>query len=158
MNTQALGLLGEAPLGLTCSISLLMYVIMAFGYWRMFEKAGEKGWKSLIPVYNMYIAYTISWEKGKSAFFAVVALWFASFAFLLALASTAVTSPEWYIAGVTSFMTAAFACIIHALFCFKQAMSFDRGGGYAILAFFFYPFMMVYYGMSYKAIYYAPVE
>lgn len=158
MNTQALGLLGEAPLGLTCSISLLLYVIMAFGYSRMFEKAGIKGWKGIVPIYNTYIAYTMSWEKGKSAFISVFALLFASFIFIVVLAATAVASPEWYISGITSFMTGGLACIIHAIFCVKQALSFDRSGMYAALTFFFYPFMMVYYGLSKSVTYYAPVD
>ena len=32
---------------------LLVYVVN----WRVFSKAGEKGWKSLIPFYNKYVQY-----------------------------------------------------------------------------------------------------
>lgn len=32
---------------------LLVYVVN----WRVFLKAGEKGWKSLIPFYNEYVQY-----------------------------------------------------------------------------------------------------
>src|SRR6185312_11404554 len=39
-------------------IQPILYVIIALtvaGLWKIFEKAGEKGWKALIPVYNYYI-------------------------------------------------------------------------------------------------------
>ena len=32
--------------------------------WKIFEKAGEAGWKSIIPFYNMYILYKIVWGQG----------------------------------------------------------------------------------------------
>lgn len=32
--------------------------------WKVFEKAGEDGWKSIIPIYNSYILYKISWGNG----------------------------------------------------------------------------------------------
>ena len=31
---------------------------------KMFQKAGEAGWKSLIPLYNTYILFQISWGNG----------------------------------------------------------------------------------------------
>ncbi|MBQ3465535.1 MAG: FHA domain-containing protein [Firmicutes bacterium] len=45
-------------------LSLLITAAIIVGIWKMFEKAGEGGWKSLIPFYNMYILYKISWGNG----------------------------------------------------------------------------------------------
>ena len=42
------------------SICVLMIVV----YWKIFNKAGENGWKSLIPVYNMYLMFKIAFGKG----------------------------------------------------------------------------------------------
>ena len=39
-------------------------VAIIAGVWKMFEKAGEGGWKSFIPIYNMYILYKIAWGNG----------------------------------------------------------------------------------------------
>src|SRR5580700_1458 len=39
-------------------IQPVIYVIILAtfaGLWKIFEKAGEKGWKALIPIYNYYI-------------------------------------------------------------------------------------------------------
>ena len=36
-------------------LSLLFFAASAAGLWRIFEKAGYKGWKAIIPFYNFYI-------------------------------------------------------------------------------------------------------
>lgn len=44
-----------------------MYLMIAFAWWllqiianwRIFTKAGEAGWKSIIPIYGDYISYKI---------------------------------------------------------------------------------------------------
>ena len=43
-------------------VSLLLIVLIAAACWSVFSKAGEKGWKILIPVYNRYVGYKISWS------------------------------------------------------------------------------------------------
>ena len=40
------------------AIGALIYVICR---WRIFTKAGEKGWKALIPYYATYTEYSITW-------------------------------------------------------------------------------------------------
>lgn len=49
---------------LSIVISLILAVISIAGYYRIFEKAGEKGWKAIIPVYNLYIMFKITFGKG----------------------------------------------------------------------------------------------
>ncbi len=48
------GLLG----GMLASIGIFafaIYVLLIIAWWKIFTKAGEAGWKSLIPIYNTYI-------------------------------------------------------------------------------------------------------
>ena len=40
-------------------IVLLLLIPIALGYWLLFEKAGEKGWKALIPFYNIIVLLKI---------------------------------------------------------------------------------------------------
>ena len=44
------------------SVALAIFEIVCL--WKVFEKAGEPGWKCLIPIYNAYIFMKICWE-GK---------------------------------------------------------------------------------------------
>ncbi|MGN1372829.1 MAG: DUF5684 domain-containing protein [Candidatus Coproplasma sp.] len=40
---------------ITLSVTLAVYILIVAAEWKMFTKMGEKGWKCLIPVYNLYI-------------------------------------------------------------------------------------------------------
>ncbi|WP_242622759.1 DUF5684 domain-containing protein [Lachnoclostridium sp. Marseille-P6806] len=42
------------------AILALMIVCM----WRIFRKAGKPGWASIVPVYNLYVMFEITWGKG----------------------------------------------------------------------------------------------
>ncbi len=52
--------------------SLIFVIFILIGQWRVFEKAGESGWKSLIPIYNLCKLLDIS---GRS--------WLGIFTFIL---------------------------------------------------------------------------
>ena len=39
---------------------ILIYVIFVAAEWKILTKAGEKGWKSLIPVYNVFVSHHIA--------------------------------------------------------------------------------------------------
>ncbi len=46
----------------SCAVSLFAVIISLVALYKMFEKAGVEGWKSLIPFYNLYI---MTKEIGK---------------------------------------------------------------------------------------------
>lgn len=46
------------------SIVVVIYILMIVVMWKIFEKAGVKGWKFLIPIYNCYCLSKISFNKG----------------------------------------------------------------------------------------------
>lgn len=50
------------------TFQLIMGVASIVGMWKMFEKAGEQGWKSLIPVYNMYTLCELVMGNGMYVF------------------------------------------------------------------------------------------
>lgn len=41
------------------AITIIMYAVMVAAEWKVLTKAGEKGWKALIPFYNVYISHEI---------------------------------------------------------------------------------------------------
>lgn len=57
-----------ALVGLFSGVFLLIWlavlVLLIIAFWRIFTKAGEPGWASLIPFYNTYIMYKIAWGNG----------------------------------------------------------------------------------------------
>ncbi len=52
-------------LGITYLIVILLLCLLVIAsIWMVFEKCGEAGWKSLVPIYNMYILMIISGKPG----------------------------------------------------------------------------------------------
>lgn len=43
---------------------IVFYILLVVGYWRIFTKAGEAGWKSIIPILNIYVIFKIAWGNG----------------------------------------------------------------------------------------------
>lgn len=39
-------------------------IILVLGLWKMFKKAGEPGWAAIVPIYNAYVLFKITWGKG----------------------------------------------------------------------------------------------
>jgi len=47
---------GPEMLGLVSrGVGLFLILILIVAFWKVFEKAGEAGWKSLIPIYNLFV-------------------------------------------------------------------------------------------------------
>lgn len=59
---QSLAGAGASLTVLLLVLALGLLVIVSF--WMVFAKAGEAGWKSLIPIYNMYVLLLISGKPG----------------------------------------------------------------------------------------------
>lgn len=53
------GAMGTISL-ITCIVSVFFIIVN----WKLFAKAGEPGWASIIPIYNSYVLYKIAWGKG----------------------------------------------------------------------------------------------
>ena len=45
-------------------IYLALIVVSIAAMWKLFEKAGEAGWKSIIPIYNAYILFKLAGRNG----------------------------------------------------------------------------------------------
>ena len=63
--------LKEAGVGgtTTISISVVVSILFVIGMWKMFAKAGEPGWASIIPFYNLYVLFKITWAKEPNFFY-----------------------------------------------------------------------------------------
>ncbi len=53
-----------AALGAMWILWLVVLVIAIVAMWKIFTKAGEAGWKSIIPIYNVYILLKIVGRPG----------------------------------------------------------------------------------------------
>ena len=45
-------------------VSIAFLIITIVAMWKIFEKAGEPGWASIVPFYNLYVLFKITWGAG----------------------------------------------------------------------------------------------
>ena len=68
-----------SPLMTICLIFISVVAIIS--WWRLFEKAGEKGWKALVPFYSTYTLFKIIYGNGWR--FLLLLIPFANIVFLI---------------------------------------------------------------------------
>ena len=119
------------------AFALVWYVLVIVASWRIFTKAGEAGWKSLIPIYNEYILYKISW---KSLFFWIIIA-------LSALLSIFDRNPGTF-TDIFKYVVAFAAIVIEVIAYSKLAKSFGKGIGFTIGLILFKPVFMLILGLS----------
>ena len=123
--------------------ALIFYVLMVIASWKIFEKAGEKPWKSLIPVYNVYILYKIVGMKN----------WFwyilgASLVFSIIYSANGVETTDYFynsvdfsklptIVIVALIIDAVFTLFVQGLYSARTAKVFGKSTGFAVALFFF---------------------
>ena len=56
------------------AVGALFWLVGIVGRWKVFEKAGKEGWKSLIPFYSGYCLYDISMGTGWLYFLTFIPL------------------------------------------------------------------------------------
>lgn len=135
-------------------IALAVSVLVIIAMWKMFEKAGEPGWASLIPFYNAYVLFKISWGNGWFFLLSVI----PSFLYQMVNIGYMTGVVRGIISGVindnfNSAHLAAFASrtvltsllmfvlwagmlAVSIILCIKLARVFGQGGGFACGLFF----------------------
>lgn len=71
--------------GTSFLISLIFAVISIVALWKIFTKAGEPGWASIIPIYNAYVLAKICYGNGLKFLFCLIPLLQIIFPFALYL-------------------------------------------------------------------------
>lgn len=59
-DAEAIGAIAGGVLAVYSIIILAIAVVELIGLWKLFTKAGEAGWKCLIPIYNVVILFKIA--------------------------------------------------------------------------------------------------
>ena len=127
-NTQALNFITGMGTGMAIFlIALAVFEIVCM--WKLFEKAGEPGWKCLIPIYNAYIFMKICWE-GKYFWIMFLLLLVPAVAVGLMVGGQSNA-----LAGVAGFlMFAAYIAVgvIGIISLVKLAKRFGKSGAFAV--------------------------
>ena len=134
------GVIG-AILGTLIVVTLIFYIITVIADWKIFEKAGEKGWKALIPIYNTYIMFKI--VDMKNWFWALLGVsiigsiilslnGYEMYAFTpeqIEARNAAMENPLVLITGLTTSIVAIWAGILYAV---RTAKVFGKNNWFAV--------------------------
>lgn len=120
-------------------ISFLARLILChIALWRIFWRAWESKWKSLIPLYNLYIVFKISWLKKRFWWIIIVALLFWTLDSIF---------PSFGMQGISPEFSAAITTILW--YCFPR--KFGRWKDASILYSLFFPiWVLVLWFWNYK--------
>ena len=122
-------------------VSIASYVLIVIGWWKIFTKAGEAGWKSIIPYYNVYTQYKLTWKPAM--FWIGLALTLmASFA-----GAAAGEDPNLAISLVVALLNLA-VTVINCVSMYWLARSFGKGTGYTIGLILLEPLFMILLGFG----------
>ena len=121
------GIIGGA-IAIVLLFILVCYVLTVIACWKIFTKAGEAGWKSLIPIYNVYVLYKIS---GLSFW-----LWLGLPVLISAILSGFAGSGE-DANSVLSFISSVVMIVAEVKFALALSKSFGHGIGFAVGLLFF---------------------
>ena len=101
-------------------VSVALYVLQIIGWWKIYTKAGEAGWKSLIPIY-FYILYKICWETKY--------FWYTLAAALLSGIFSGIGGT---ICTLLSGLLSIAILVLTIMQNYKLAKAFGHGGGYTV--------------------------
>lgn len=119
------------------TIAILFWLVTAIATWRVFEKAGISGWKSLIPLYREYLLFRIAWDTKQFRYY------------LLAMAVSAIFEPLADKAGAMS-IYGTIGAIVNIIVIYYEVMmkmklahAFDRSRAFGLFLYFLEPFGMM---------------
>lgn len=146
----------------TVLVTVLIFAILVIiAEWKIFEKAGEKGWKSLIPIYGQYILFKIvgarAWFWGLLCITILVSIMTSANALPVNFnlpqeeIDAQMKLVNWsnhipYIIGVT--LACVSSLVIDVVLAIKIAKAFGKGAAYIIGLIFVSPIVLMVLGFG----------
>lgn len=119
--------------------SIVWGILQIIASWMVFKKAGEPGWKCLIPIYNAYIMYKIADKKHY--------FWIMLLISILAGALTVIINILAFLAlpaAVLAIVLMIIAIVLNIIVYYNLSVNFGHGAGFALGLIFLGPiFMMI---------------
>ena len=113
------------------------YILQVVAYWKIFEKAGEPGWKAIVPFYNTYTQYKFTWNTR--------AFWIVLIGGIVGGILQEATEG---IPSLLGTLIVLIVAIFNIISLNKLAKAFGHGVGFTIGLFFLNPIFMLILGFS----------
>lgn len=127
--------------GIYLIFALAWWILQIIANWNIFTKAGETGWKSIIPIYGDYVSYKIAWQTSY--------FWLS---FILGIVISCISEADPAGDNMLLMLIVALLRIIIAvisiMYCVKLSRAFCRGIGFAIGLIFLQPIFLLILGFG----------
>lgn len=134
MNTPAayagLGFLTGTALTIAIIVGIVYYILLVVAWWKLFTKAGEKGWKAIIPFYNLYTQIKLTWATKWFWVILIVAV-------LTGVVGNSgifntLSGPLMYIFGAIGVALSVFLLVLYILCDYRLAKAYGHGAGFTV--------------------------
>lgn len=137
-------------------LTIIWWILGVIADWKIFKKAGEPGWKSLIPIYNYYILFKITkmrnwfwWIVGSMICALVMYAFDGSWPILMSEEQLAVYQwgdhPMALFATVMIIIVTLYTSIVNS---YRLSKVFGHGIGFTLGLIFFQPIFMLILGFG----------
>ena len=141
LSNDALGGIAVGSIfGFIAACAVIMWVFQIIAYWKMFTKAGVPGWKSIIPFYNQYIMYKLTWKTSWFWISLIVAVVYGVFT------SLNQSFPDNMLYAVLLLISAVIALVITIISYHKISKAYGHGAGYTVGMLFLWPIFVLILG------------
>ncbi|MBO7675204.1 MAG: hypothetical protein J6S63_09365 [Atopobiaceae bacterium] len=127
----AVGLLASAVM-MALAFLLVFWVLLVIAHWRMFTKAGEKGWKSIIPIYSDYVLFKLAWNTksfwiwlGLGALTVITTALSGQYA-ITVNGELVITGTSNMFMGTVSFVASIASMVWSAMLCLRTALAYGK--------------------------------
>lgn len=110
-------------------IGFIMFVLRIIALWKMFVKAGQPGWKSIIPFYSDYVLFDLVWDIKNFIIYLVLAV--ASYCLSSFTTNTQTGEPNIVLSLLFSAVAIAYL-VWYVRLQLKTAAAYGKGVGFAI--------------------------
>ena len=126
--------------GIYLIFALVWWILQIIANWNIFTKAGEAGWKSLIPIYGDYVSYKIAWQTSY--------FWLSFILGIVASYVSSVNLNESIFLTVIATLLRIVIAVINIMYCIKLSRAFGHGIGFAIGLILLQPIFLLILGFS----------
>ena len=120
-------------------LGVVWWLLLIIARWKIFTKAGEAGWKSIIPIYADYVQWRIGWKR-TGLFWAAIALVILGCILAVASGALVVNAKGALTAGggggflaIIGVVCIIAGAIMELIATYKLFVSFGKGVGWFIL-------------------------
>lgn len=125
-------------LGVLATCLLVWAICAGIANVHVFQKAGEGGWKSIVPIYNSYITYKISWRT----------LWFWISALLFSASVALNYFSHYYALDIIALLVGAAGALIHTVGLYRLSKAFGHGLPFTLGLLLMHPLFILILGLG----------